>query len=180
MRRVLESLRQASGTAHQASVYAALVARQLDHQSLQELPQIFQQLDLDGDGELELSEIKTAFETMFGRNSRELHDIERTFELLDLDGSGSINYTEFIAAGLGDRVKSEESLKAAFKAFDIDDNDNRITRNEFEQVVATLNVSEKDFKAEKVFSEFDADGDGTLDFEEWRAWVNTLVVRGGG
>jgi len=177
-KRVLKSLWQSSASAYPVSVYAALVARQMDHQSLCELPQVFQELDLDGNGELELSEVKTAFKTMFGSDSKELLDVERTFELLDLDGSGSINYTEFIAAGLGERVKTEESLKAAFKAFDIDDNNNRITRNEFEQVVATINVSEKNFAAEKVFSEFDIDGDGTLDFEEWKAWVNTLVIGG--
>mmetsp|Transcript_136372 Transcript_136372/g.340040 ORF Transcript_136372/g.340040 Transcript_136372/m.340040 type:complete len:598 (-) Transcript_136372:130-1923(-) len=177
-KRVLKSLWQSSVEGYPLSVYASLVARQMDHQSLHELPQVFQDLDLDGDGELDLSEIKSAFETTFGSNSKELRDIEQTFKLLDLDGSGSINYTEFIAAGLGDRMRTEESLKAAFKAFDIDDNDNRITRNEFEHVVTTLHVSEKTFAAEKVFSEFDTDGDGTLDFDEWKAWISTLGISG--
>mmetsp|Transcript_85998 Transcript_85998/g.223535 ORF Transcript_85998/g.223535 Transcript_85998/m.223535 type:complete len:557 (+) Transcript_85998:79-1749(+) len=174
-KKVLRNLRQSSLATFPVAAFAAFVARQLDHQSLRGLPRLFRQLDLNGDGELDLSEFKSAFQKIFGRNSKELIDIERSFELLDLSGSGTINYTEFIAAALGDRVQTEESLKAAFKAFDVQDNRNHITKTDFEQVVASLNLDEE---ADRVFSEFDVDGDGALDYEEWKAWVRMHIIKG--
>mmetsp|Transcript_136375 Transcript_136375/g.340054 ORF Transcript_136375/g.340054 Transcript_136375/m.340054 type:complete len:558 (+) Transcript_136375:57-1730(+) len=173
---VLRSLWQSSHAARPLSVYSALVARQLDHHGLDELPQVFQQLDADRDGTLSFSEFKSAFELVFGCSSDKLLDVKRTFDLLDLDGSGSIDYTEFIAAGLGERVKSEKSLKAAFKAFDAQDDDNQITRSEFEEMVAKLPICPEEFAVERVFSEFDTDKDGSLDFEEWKEWIHTCVV----
>jgi len=175
-RRVLDNLDQASKAAYPASVYAALVARQMDHQSLRELPAVFQEFDLDGNGELKLSEFKAVCETVYGRDSAKMLDIEKMFDFLDLDGSKNISYTEFIAAGLGESVRTEESLKIAFKAFDVCD-DNQITRSEFEQVVAKFQLCEQSFAAEGIFSEFDVDENGALDFEEWKAWANSRLMR---
>jgi len=175
-KRVLDKLRRASTAAYPASVYAALVARQMDHQSLRELPAVFRQFDSDGNGELKLSEFKAAVEAAFGKNSKELIDVEKVFNFLDLDGSKTISYTEFIAAGLGESVKTEESLKIAFKAFDVTE-DNQITRSEFEQVVSKFELCEKSFAVEGVFSEFDVDDNGVLDFEEWKAWANSRLIQ---
>lgn len=178
-RRVLSNVHNARRATFPASVYAALVARQLDHQGLKELPQVFLDLDLDGNGLLELSEVRRGFESVFGKDCKEIVDIDRTFGLLDLDGSGTIDYTEFCAAGLGERLRSEEhALKAAFKAFDIHDDNGRITREEFEEVMANAHVSEVHVAADKVFSEFDRDGDGSLNFEEWSAWIGELFLEG--
>uniref|UniRef100_A0A7S2HWE0 EF-hand domain-containing protein n=1 Tax=Zooxanthella nutricula TaxID=1333877 RepID=A0A7S2HWE0_9DINO len=175
-RTVLSDLHRAGGLAFPVSVYAALVVRQLDHQSLRGLPKVFLDLDVNGSGELEFDEVRTAFERIFGAGSQEVADIERTFRLLDLDGSGTLDYTEFCAAALCDRIAHEDlAMKAAFKAFDIHDDNGRITRTEFEEVLSNANVSLAQVAADRVFSEFDADGDGTLDFEEWKAWVAHLV-----
>ena len=58
------------------------------------------------------------------------------FQRLDIDGSGAIDYTEFLAAGLGIRVNWEtDALWAAFKAFDVHENDGNITKQEIAQVL---------------------------------------------
>ena len=60
--------------------------------------------------------------------------MEQVFQRLDLDGSGCIDYTEFCAAGIGERVSLEEDvLWAAFKAFDVQEDDGRITKEEIMQ-----------------------------------------------
>ncbi|CAL1144928.1 unnamed protein product [Cladocopium goreaui] len=92
---------------------------------------------------------------------------------LDLDGSGVIDYTEFCAAGIGERVSLEEDvLWAAFKAFDVQDDDGRITKDEITQVLRSVDVNKlwtaevcQDV-AEEIFANFDQNGDGSLDFED--------------
>ena len=39
------------------------------------------------------------------------------FERLDLDGDGTIDYTEFCAAGIGERMSTEEDVLRAAKRF---------------------------------------------------------------
>merc|ERR1712187_375076 len=59
--------------------------------------------------------------SMFGEDSAEYKDIEKTFDNLDLDGSNGVDYTEFCAAGMGQKLSSQDDVMyAAFKTFDVD------------------------------------------------------------
>lgn len=180
---VLTNLRQFSNTCHFFSLCVASVARQLDHKSLRDVHKVFCQLDTNGDGVLSLSEVKIGFEKIFGKDSDQFRDVERMFERLDLDGSGTIDYTEFCAAGIGERMSTEESvLRAAFKAFDIQD-DGRITRNEIVQVLSSADVNKTwtpevcEAVTQELMSEFDVNGDGSLDFEEWLKLIRQTASR---
>lgn len=171
---VLQNMRNFSNTSQFFSICVASVARQLDHRSLRDVHRVFCEMDTNGDGVLELSEVKAGFERIFGKNSDQLRDVEEVFARLDLDASGTLDYTEFCAAGIGERISTQEHvLWAAFKAFDIHDDDGRITKQEIEQVLQSADVNQmwsKEVCAEvsrEVFDKFDRDGDGSLDFDEW-------------
>eukprot|EP00913_Durusdinium_trenchii_P007547 g7091.t1 len=117
---VLNNLRQFSRTSQFFSLCVASVARQLDHRNLRDVHKVFSEMDTNGDGVLELHEVKEGFQKFFGKDSEQVKDVEQVFQRLDLDGSGVIDYTEFCAAGIGERVTLEEDvLFAAFKAFDV-------------------------------------------------------------
>jgi len=180
-KQVLSNMRNFSHSNPVFSICAASVAKQLDYRSLQDLQNVFSDMDTNGDGVLELREVRTGFEKIFGGSSEVLKDIEEMFKRLDLDGSGRIDYTEFCAAGLGvggptsdlnDGI-SEEALRAAFKAFDVNDDNGRISREEIMRVLASVDVGQVWSKevceavAEEIFEKFDADKDGSLDFDEW-------------
>lgn len=171
---VLMNLRQFSRTSQFFSICVASVARQLDHRSLRDVHKVFSEMDTNGDGVLELHEVREGFQKFFGKESAQVKDVEQVFARLDLDGSGVIDYTEFCAAGIGERVSLEEDvLWAAFKAFDVQDDDGRITKDEITQVLRSVDVNKlwtaevcQDV-AEEIFANFDQNGDGSLDFEEF-------------
>lgn len=172
---VLSNMRKFSNSEHFFNLCVASVARQLDHKSLTNVYQVFCDMDTDGDGVLTLEEVRAGFLKIYGQDHDALRDIDQLFANIDLDGSGTIDYTEFCAAGLGERVTDEESvLWAAFKAFDINDDDGKISKDEVIKVLAkggeldnmwTRQVCEE--VTEEVFKRYDRDGNGELDFQEF-------------
>ena len=95
----------------------------------------------------------------------------------DTDGSGTIDYTEFIAATLDSQVyMRDEYLKAAFAMFDTDGSgtiDNK-------EVIQLLNGEELSSYASKeaiaqALKEIDQNGDGEIDFEEFKAMMKKCM-----
>lgn len=170
---VMSNMRQFSQASHLFSLGAASVARQLDHNGLRDVHRVFCDMDTNGDGVLEFSEMRVAFERVFGEESDALRDLEWVFRKLDMDGSGSIDYTEFCAAGIWKRMSIEEDvLRAAFKTFD-HVNDGRISKQEMQEILSNADVKRMwtrevcDEAVEEVMQEYDANGDGSIDFDEW-------------
>ncbi|CAL1153190.1 unnamed protein product [Cladocopium goreaui] len=171
---VLANLHRFSNTSTFLSLCAASVAQQLSRKGLKELQTVFQELDTNGDGMLQLHEVQSGFEKMFGAGSAPLAEINDMFRRLDIDGSGAIDYTEFLAAGLGNRVNNEvDALWAAFKAFDVQESDGNVTQAEIAQVLyeagagQTWSREKCEELAKEVVEQFDRDGNGSLDFDEW-------------
>jgi len=181
---VLANLKQFSNVSQFFSICVASVARQLDHRSLRNVHKVFCEMDLNGDGVLELNEVKSGFEKIYGKDSEQVRDVEDMFRKLDLDGSGTIDYTEFCAAGIGERASTEENvLWAAFKAFDVHDDDGKITIAEIQQVLQSADVNQVWSKqvceavAQEVVSYGDTDGDGQIDFNEWLRLMRDIASK---
>jgi len=174
-KQILANMRSFKNSSAFISLCSAAVAQQLSDSALKDLHQVFQDMDLNGDGVLELHEVRDGFEHIFGRNSSQLKDIDDLFARLDLDGSGSIDYTEFCAAGIGDRMITEvEALWAAFKAFDVLDADGTVSEEEISEVLMNAGSGAVwpretcQRLAREAVQRFDCDGNGSLDFDEWR------------
>jgi calcium-dependent protein kinase len=180
---VVQNMRNFNASNQFFSVCAAAVARQLDHHSLQDIHRVFYELDTNGDGVLDINEVRSGFKRIFGEGSGEVATVDEMFEALDLNGSGSLDYTEFCAAGIGDSVRmQEQALWAAFKSFDIGDENGKISADEIAQVLRNADVR-KDWSsivceksAKEIVSNFDADGDGNIDFEEFVLMMRKLAV----
>uniref|UniRef100_A0A7S1B0Z9 non-specific serine/threonine protein kinase n=1 Tax=Noctiluca scintillans TaxID=2966 RepID=A0A7S1B0Z9_NOCSC len=174
-REVFANLKHFRQTSALYSVCAAAVARHLDHSCLEDIHKVFVGLDENKDGVLTIDEIKRGFET-FGEVA-DLGELKETFALLDLDGNGSIDYTEFCAAGIGDFVAQQDhALWAAFKVFDVDDDDGYITREEFEQVINKLDTRQE--WNPEVRQEWDHlfAQHGKISFHEWRKMVRSHAL----
>jgi len=183
--RVLSNLEQFSHAPDFFSMCVASVARQLDYSSLGGIHEVFCFLDVKNDGVLDLSELQSAFEKVFGVESPEFQEVENMFARLDFDGTNRITYTEFCAAGLGERSYTQEHiLWAAFKTFDRRD-DGRISKEELQEVLQGADINQAwssdvcEEVARNVMQDF-AGQDGTITFHEWLNLMRasaTLVQR---
>lgn len=119
-RQVVSNVRDFSAASPIFSLFAASVAKLLDHQSLRRIQEVFSDLDSNGDGVLSLSELRQGFEDAFGTDSDESQGLVEVFNQVNMSGSGAISYMEFCAAGIGRSASvAEEALRAAFRQFDV-------------------------------------------------------------
>ena len=148
------------------------IAVQLDPEEVKELKTIFQALDLNGDGFISIEELQT------GLGYRE--DYETLVQILraaDIDQNGSLNYTEFLAASMDATTFLKESyIKTAFMMFD-KDNSGQINANELISILSCENTRQNyDYRElEEAIAEVDCNGDGEIDFQEFRSMMHGLA-----
>merc|ERR1711924_541190 len=104
-------------------------------------------------------------------NANLMCSLQDVFDKVDTDRNGVIDYTEFLAGTVDKRVALQnDKCWSAFNAFDRD-NSGKISREEISQVLGTENVQHAfGYSAEqiqKLMEEFDKDGDGEIDFNEF-------------
>jgi len=182
---ILKNLRQFGTVSTFTRMCITAVAKQLDHKNLRDIHQVFRDMDTEGDGVLSLDEVSNGFKKIFGEDSVEYKQVGTMFESLDLDGSGNIDYTEFCAAGLGQKQSmQDEILWAAFKTFDLD-NTGYIKKSDLQQILDEADVQDIwtpdvcKIVGEEIVDHFDHDGDGQINFGDWkkmmeRSWERHL------
>jgi len=144
-----------------------VAAHHINGGQLEQLQQLFVQLDEDGNGTLSREELTRGLQ----KTNIPAEQIPRILEGIDVDGSGEIDYTEFLAAALERREFLEESACwAAFKVFDRD-GDGCITKQELAHVVKSYHIADKWNREtlQELMREVDKNGDGQIDFEEFRS-----------
>lgn len=168
---VVSNLKAFSAQSTFSRICITAVARQLDHKQLKDIHQVFRAMDLDGNGVLTADEVKQGLGAMGGQAGM---DIDKLFANLDMDGSQTIDYTEFCAAGLDQKLSSQEDvIWAAFKTFDLD-NVGYISVENLKTILDNADIRDV-WSAEvcqdvgkDIIATFDKDGDGMISFDDWR------------
>ena len=100
-----------------------IISQNENFSQLNNLKTIFNQLDQNGDGQLQLDEIHVGLKQAFGDVKGNLAIFQDILHALDRNHNGVVDYTEFITAATEkENILTENNLKFAFKVFDKDGN----------------------------------------------------------
>ncbi|CAA2957505.1 calmodulin 3 [Olea europaea subsp. europaea] len=141
-----------------------------------ELMRVFQMFDRNGDGRITKKELNDSLEKM----GIFIPDPELTqmIDKIDVNGDGCVNIDEFgvLYQTIMDERDEEEDMREAFNVFD-QNGDGFITVDELKLVLASLGLNQgrTTEDCQKMIKKVDVDGDGMVDFHEFKQ-----MMRGGG
>ncbi|XP_016450675.1 putative calcium-binding protein CML25 [Nicotiana tabacum] len=139
----------------------------------EELEQVFNKFDINGDGKISSSELGCIMASL-GNAVTEEESVNMIKEV-DADGDGFIDLQEFIELNTKNIDSNDilENLKEAFSVFDVDKNGS-ISADELQNVMKSLGEECSLEECRKMIGGVDCDGDGMIDFEEFKV----MMVRG--
>ncbi|KAM0752544.1 calcium/calmodulin-dependent protein phosphatase [Meredithblackwellia eburnea MCA 4105] len=145
---------------------------------IQRLKKRFMKLDQDNNGEIDKAEFLQI--PQIANNPL----ASRMIAIFDENGGGTVDFQEFVAglSAFSSRGGREEKLKFAFKVYDMD-RDGYISNGELFLVLKMMvgnNLKDQQLQqiVDKTMMEADQDGDGKLDFDEFKAMVaNTDIAK---
>jgi len=146
-----------------------LVAHRSEEQHIAELRDTFHLLDISRTGSLSKSEIREGFR-LCGHHMKE-EELNEIFLALDADGTGKVHYTEWLAATMKpSTLATDKAIKQVFHYLDIDQS-GLIKPHELFRVLGCSDT------VKNVLDAADADGDRTINEEEFRALMRTMAKR---
>ncbi|XP_014271623.1 troponin C, isoallergen Bla g 6.0101 [Halyomorpha halys] len=134
------------------------------------LKKAFGAFEIEGKNTIPTNELSTILEMMGIRQTQEtINTLIREF---DPWGSGEIDFDSF--SELSSRYMAEEEnpeqmqqeLREAFRLYDKEGN-GYITTEVMREILAELDDTIPDYELDQMIDEIDADGSGTVDFEEF-------------
>lgn len=144
--------------------------------SREEMQKIFNQFDANKDGKISLTELATVLKSM-GSSYKE-EELVRVMEDLDTDKDGFISLSEFeTICRTSSGAAGEAELRDAFDLYDQDKN-GLISAEELNLVLNRLGIKCSVDGCVAMIKPVDADGDGNVNFEEFRSMMTTSLKPG--
>jgi calcium-dependent protein kinase len=148
----------------QQAALTYIVNHLISKEDKNEMLDLFQQFDKNGDGVLSKDEIMEGYKAYLGEVEAE-KEAERIMNEVDMDQSGTIDYNEFVLAAMNrQKVLNKEKLEATFKMFDKDGN-GKISADEIRTILGNSNDKGA---LEAIVKEVDANGDGEISLVEFK------------
>ncbi|XP_068430375.1 centrin-3 [Clinocottus analis] len=142
--------------------------KELTEDQKHEIKEAFELFDTDKDKQIDYHELKVAMRAL-GFEVKKV-DVLKILKDYDREGSGKISFEDFnevVSERVLARDPQEEILKA-FKLFD-DDETGTIGLRNLRRVARELGEDVSDEELRSMIREFDADGDGEINAEEFHA-----------
>lgn len=137
-------------------------------QQVAELKEAFAVFDKDSDGRITVDDLSAVFHHLGQNVSRK--KLEAMLAEADLDDNGCIDFPEFltlVATQQNDPEQKELQLRRAFRLYDLG-NTGHITYLNLRLVMGRLGCPLTPEQAFEMISEVDTDGDGKLNFEDFK------------
>lgn len=167
----------------QSSVIAFMTGLFHQQEELQRLGKMFEHLDTDKNGFITLEEINQCMQKYQGEISRILGsdpNWQSTLRALDSDNDGRLDFNEFLQSA-ANRVNllNEQNLKRAFSILD-QNGDGKVSAEELRETFAAgvFNADEgslNDTFWHQIIKEADTDGDGSIDYAEFKAAMQDML-----
>ena len=123
-------------------------------------------MDVNGDGQLTIEELKNGLKEIPDINLKE-DEIVEAVKVIDANQNGLIDYTEFIAACLHSyNYLQDAQLRAAFCYFDKDGN-GTISKEELRECLESDDFLLNDEEINKLIAGVDINDDGEIDYLEF-------------
>lgn len=145
-----------------------------------QLKQVFNFFDIDGDGKISQVELTNVLLTFGQEKSKATVEAQGILKEVDFNGDGFIDLDEFMTIMDGSKpvfASSKEEngdadLRNAFMVFDSDKN-GLISAKELQRVLTSLGCSNSKLgHCRKMIKCVDKDGDGFVDFEEFKSMMS--------
>jgi calcium-dependent protein kinase len=148
----------------QQAALTYIVNNLLSKEEKNDLLELFQQFDTNGDGVLSKQEILNGYKQLMPFDDAE-KEVERIMNEVDIDKSGTIDYNEFVLATINkQKMLNKEKLETTFEMFD-KDGSGTITADEIKSVLGKA-VDKK--LLEEMVKEVDENGDGEISLVEFK------------
>ena len=145
----------------------------MNDDELKSLKKLFFELDEKGKGVITKEDLFRGMDECFDHKITK-EEAEQIFSNIDYDNNGTISFDEFLKAAIDKKkILTEEKLKAAFALFDMN-GDGDIEAKELQEVMGENNDIQGDVWA-KMIAEVDLDGNGVIDFEEFKDMMKKLI-----
>ena len=145
----------------------------MNDDELKSLKKLFFELDEKGKGVITKEDLFRGMDECFDHKITK-EEVEQIFSNIDYDNNGTISFDEFLKAAIDKKkILTEEKLKAAFALFDMN-GDGDIEAKELQEVMGENNDIQGDIWA-KMIAEVDLDGNGVIDFEEFKDMMKKLI-----
>ena len=123
-------------------------------------------------GELTTEELVNSLNKIMGKgySKKEIRIAVQEFILVsDKNNNGTLDVNEFISylAKIFNECDPDHKLREAFAVFD-EDNNNEISHEELKRTLNKLGAQYTDLEIERIISKVDKNGDGVIDFEEFK------------
>jgi len=148
------------------------ILNNLSRREIREFREAFRLFDKDDDGEITIAELQEVFQGLNYHFTEK--QLQKMIGMIDIDGNGKIDLNEFIVMMKAENYHDpnncksfNDELRDAFDVFDKDGNGN-IEPQELASTMQALgeNLTPADIKL--MIGEFDDNGDGVIDFEEFK------------
>lgn len=127
---------------------------------------IFREIDENGDGVLNMQEIKNGFD----KANILVDNIDEILSKIDFNENGTVSYSEFLSSFVDwGKELSREKLQSAFNCFD-KNGDGMISESELFEIFGSQGMPADHFK--EFIKEADLNNDGFIDFNEFCQFMN--------